>query len=243
MALFWWMESGICLAEPAISSCVIESYLTGKSSPLVGNGNAFVDTGLRFVVDPRLVVAIAGAESTFGNHVCAPFNAWNWFWGGSCAKSPFASWADGLGTVTKFLNRSYLNKGYTSISAIESKYCTAGCGNWVNLVTLFYEDELGGDTRNLGLSSIDTSGCGPPNPECAPATCSTFVPCASAGQCTSPVCASAAGGGGVCVEGTTSCSGLLDCVTSTDCPDAGICAVESCCGRPVCVPRSAFCLP
>jgi hypothetical protein len=40
-------------------------------------------------------VAIAGAETGFGAHVCAANNAWNWFWGGTCAKSPFDSWDAG----------------------------------------------------------------------------------------------------------------------------------------------------
>jgi hypothetical protein len=245
------------LAEPAVSPCTIDQFLSGKSSPMAGNGQAFVDNGLKYVVDPRLVVAIAGDETTFGTAgACsAVFNAWDWFWciadgscSGSdstavkCSRSPFASWAAGDLTVTKFLNKSYLNQGYTTIPLIGSKFCTSGCDSWVSLVTAFYT-QLGGDTSNLGLSSIDTSGCGNPNPECIGATCSTFIPCASSGSCQAPVCATTAGGGGVCVEGETPCAGLLPCTTSADCPNAGICAVGSCCGQPVCVPRSAFCLP
>jgi hypothetical protein len=36
-------------------------------------------------------------------------------------------------------------------------------------------------------------------------------------------------------EGTT-CSQLVDCNTSKDCPDLNACAVDFCCGRKVCVP-------
>jgi hypothetical protein len=238
------------LAEPAVSSCFIDQYLTGKPSPatgpspLTGNGQAFVANGLKYVVDPRLVVAIAGNETTFGTHTCVQFNAWNWSGGGACSNSPFTSWEAGLTTVTKFLGKSYLNKGYTTIPLIGAKYCTSGCQKWVPLVTKFYSTELGGNINNLGLSSIDNSPCLGPNPECQPATCSNFVPCngiAGTKSCGTPVCASTAGGGGVCVEGSTQCAGLSDCTTSADCPKAGICAVNSCCGRPVCVPRSAFC--
>jgi hypothetical protein len=236
-------------AEPAVSSCFIDEYLNGKPtqatgpSPLSGNGLAFVENGLKYVVDPRLVVAIAGAETSFGSRTCGQFNAWNWFWNGTCANSPFTSWQSGLITVTKFLNKSYLNKGYTTIPSIGGHYCASGCEHWVPNVTLFYT-EMGGDTANLGLSSIDNSSCSDnPNPQCAPATCSNFVPCSGTGaeSCGAPVCVSTAGRGGVCVEGTTQCSGLSDCTTSADCPDNGICAVNTCCGRPVCVPRSVFC--
>ena len=248
------LASSLAFAEPAVSPCSIDSYLSGKSSPIAGNGLALTNSGLKYVVDPRLVVAISGAETSFGTAgACsAVFNAWNWFWciatgscSGSdsttvkCANSPFDSWADGGNTVTKFLNRSYLNKGLTTIELIGAKFCTSGCSSWVTNVTQFYT-ALGGDTANLGLSSIDSTGCGNPNPECAPATCSTFIPCLGSG-CSFPVCASTAGGGGVCVEGTTSCAGLQDCTTSADCPNAGLCAVQTCCGRPVCIPRTAFC--
>jgi membrane-bound lytic murein transglycosylase B len=42
----------------------------------------FIDNGIEFDVDPRLVIAIAGAETTFGTNMgCnAVFNAWSWFW-------------------------------------------------------------------------------------------------------------------------------------------------------------------
>src|SRR6266478_4904112 len=72
----------------------IDTYLTGKGSPIAGNGSAFFSNGLTYDVDPRLIVGIAGAESTFGLHICSAFNAWNWFWNGFCT-SPFASWAEG----------------------------------------------------------------------------------------------------------------------------------------------------
>jgi hypothetical protein len=40
----------------------------------------------------------------------------------------------------------------TTIHDIGAKYCTEGCENWVPLVTLFYRDELGGNTADLGFS-------------------------------------------------------------------------------------------
>lgn len=131
-------------------AALIDAYLTQKSSPLAGTGAAFVASGFSSNVDPRLIVAIAGAESSFGRFLCAPFNAWNWFWGGTCAASPFTSWQEGIATVTKYMRLSYLNKGYTTIPLIGSKYCASGCQNWVPNVSLFY-GELGGDPSNLGF--------------------------------------------------------------------------------------------
>lgn len=78
------------------------------------------------------------------------------------------------------------------------------------------------------------------NLECAGQTCSTFTTCNPGSGCVDPVCGSLAEGGGICVEGRTPCFGLADCTTSADC-GSGLCFVDSCCGRPVCAPPSAFC--
>jgi hypothetical protein len=59
---------------------------------------------------------------------------------GSCPPSTFVSYEEGLQHVTKFLRRSYLNKGYTSVPLIREKYCTSGCDNWVPLVTQFQQE-------------------------------------------------------------------------------------------------------
>lgn len=186
---------------------------------------------LEWNIDPRLIVAIAGAESTFGKNICVQFNAWNWFWGGTCQQSPFASWERGIEVVSKFMRLSYLNKGRDTIPLIRQKYCASGCQNWTSLVTLFYATELGGDVNDLGCA-----------PECAAASCSTFVACATPGAaCEAPVCVRiAVVNTGQCVEGTTPCAGLADCMTSADC-GTGVCAVDTCCGRNVCVSAAAFC--
>jgi hypothetical protein len=91
-------------------------------------------------VDPRLVVAIAGAESTFGKNLCTANNAWNWFHRRTCPPSAFQNFGEGIERVTKFLRRSYLNKGYTTIPLIQTKYCGSGCQNWTPLVTRFHSE-------------------------------------------------------------------------------------------------------
>ena len=70
-----------------------------------------------------------------------------------------------------------------------------------------------------------------PNPECEGATCETFdqFPCGPDG-CSNPICATIVEGGGVCVEGLTSCDATPNCVTSDDCPTGALCAVDTCCG-------------
>lgn len=81
-----------------------------------------------------------------------------------------------------------------------------------------------------------------PDPECAGQGCGFFTNCNGGGSCGfQGVCGSLAEGGGLCVDGSTQCDGLSDCTTSADCPAGGLCFVDSCRGRAVCVPTSAFC--
>ena len=117
---------------------------------------SLVSAGLTYNVDPRLIVAIAGAESTFGTNWvdCPPsgFNAWSWLYNNhSCPASPFSSFADGIQTVTQAIRTGYLDMYLTSIPLIASIYCGAGCSNWIPDVTLFYTD-LGGNLSDLTYS-------------------------------------------------------------------------------------------
>ena len=89
-----------------------------------------------------------------------------------------------------------------------------------------------------------------PDPECAAATCFNYIPCNAGGSCDSTgVCGALSddgvtnNAGGLCVDGTTQCAGLIGCPNGvSDCPaDGSLCFIDSCCGSPVCVPPSAFC--
>ena len=91
------------------------------------------------------------------------------------------------------------------------------------------------------LTTINTPAgaaeLGTPNrPECAGATCGTFTSCSTNIDC---VCGSVAGGGGICVPGSTSCGSLQPCDNNLGCPPGSVCSVDSCCGEPVCVPLSS----
>jgi hypothetical protein len=145
--------------EPQLGS-KIDSYLWREHSP-IGDGAVFFSQGVQWDVDPRLIVAIAGAESSFGTRWvdCQQihFNAWSWFWGGTCPTSPFASYADGINTVTKFMRLAYFNHGQTTIPLIQSgtaanpghQYCAKNCSNWIKNVTNSYKSDQGGDTSDL----------------------------------------------------------------------------------------------
>jgi len=86
--------------------------------------------------------------------------------------------------------------------------------------------------------------CVNPNPECQGAQCGTFIPCSSGNpDCVCVTTQSGTTTGGLCVPGSTACAGLLPCdaATGAGCPPDQLCAVNTCCGSPVCVPVSLTC--
>lgn len=120
----------------------IDSFLTKHGSPLAGMGSVFVGAGKKYGVDPALVVAISGIESSFGKHSFKPFNAWGWMSGNG-----WGSWQQGITTVTQGLSQGYIRQGLTSPEQIVRKYAPASAGNdelrWAKVVNQ-YLGELGG---------------------------------------------------------------------------------------------------
>ena len=133
------MPAGLDYSPASPNAAQIDDFLTRKNSPLAGIGTALSGYARDYDIDPRLVIAIAGAETTFGQHQCTDNNAWNWFHRGTCPASAFTSYQEGAEHVTKFLRLSYLNRGYDTIEQIRYKYCATGCDNWVSLVTSFHD--------------------------------------------------------------------------------------------------------
>ncbi len=149
----------------------IDRYLSRKPnpripSPLAGSGTSFESDGKQYTIDPRLIVGISGAETSFATGRChstpvsTTRNAWNWFYcygSNSCGKdvcsnSPFNSWERGIHTVSKYVQRNYIMKGLTDVRKIQTKYCISGCENWVPNVEAFMK-EMGGDPEHLTLGN------------------------------------------------------------------------------------------
>jgi hypothetical protein len=135
----------------------INTYLSNLSppSPLAGSGSVFLSAGSSYSVDPRLIVAIAGAESNYGAAAVCPsgFDAWNWLPGVACVTgNPFASYSDGIQTVTGGIRLLYLDMGLNTIDLIGQAYCSGGCtAAWVTAVTNIYTS-LGGDPTDLSFA-------------------------------------------------------------------------------------------
>ncbi|TID00345.1 hypothetical protein CH35J_006417 [Colletotrichum higginsianum] len=128
-------------------------------------------------------------------------------------------------------------KGAETFTKMTQKFCDCTCDD-PNLTTC--QDQCV-DTRT------DPKNCGScnfncPSGSCVNGTCSfnscagqkcgSFGSCGPGGAC---VCASVTGGTGFCVNGNTPCSLLSSCDDNGNCPLGEVCAVDTCCGRNVCI--------
>lgn len=125
----------------------INDYLREQGSPLAGKGAVFVREARKNGLDPRLLVAIAGAESAFGKNIkSGTYNPFGWG-----PHIPFKSWDQAISTVARGLRRGYLDEGLKTISQIGQKWAPIGAGNdptnlnsnWARNVGRFYA-QLGG---------------------------------------------------------------------------------------------------
>ena len=170
MALIILVAAAAGAFAPAVSAspsaAQIDDFLTAHSSPMVGTGATFVSEGTANGVDPAFLVAIAGAETSFGQllysengDVCT-YNAFNWFYGVTWPQSDFGSWDEAIALVAEGLaGTTYYGSGLYSVVAIAPTYCPDGTGNWITNVTSFMT-QLGGDpadTRLAAASSVPPS--------------------------------------------------------------------------------------
>lgn len=140
----------------------INAYLRGKGSPLAGQGVSFVREGRRNGIDPLLMVAIAGAESSFGKNESGRFNPFGWGPG-----IGFASYQDAIAKVARGLRRGYADQGLKTIAAIGGKWAPSGAANdptnlnsnWTRNVTSFYR-ELGGSGLKAAGAPAAAAGSG-----------------------------------------------------------------------------------
>jgi len=150
-------------AAAAPDAAQIDDFLAAHSSPMTGTGATFVAEGQAHGVDPAFLVAIAGAETSFGELLYAEngdqctYNAFNWFFGPTWPQSDFGSWDEAIGRVAQGLaGELYYGAGLYSVDAIAPRYCPDGTGNWISNVTSFMT-QLGGnpaDTRLAGATAL-----------------------------------------------------------------------------------------
>ncbi len=128
----------------------LDSYLASKGSPLAGLGNAFVYYGSQTGVDPRFLVAISGAETSFGTYgpsqtIHNPF--------GMGPGIVYPTWQDAIAGAARNLGGSlYKGSNLLTIAQIQKRWAPNGAANdptnlnshWYTNVSRYYT-ELGGD--------------------------------------------------------------------------------------------------
>lgn len=134
----------------AATASAIDGYLASKASPLTGLGAVFVSEAQAAGLDPRFLVAISGAETSFGTYgpsqsIHNPF--------GMGPGIVYPSWSDAIGAAARNLAGDlYAGDGRYTIPAIQQRWAPDGAtndptglnSNWTRNVGT-YLAELGGD--------------------------------------------------------------------------------------------------
>lgn len=128
-------------ADPATAK-QLEKVLREKHSPLAKHVDTIMSAAAKYGIDPRLLVAISGTESGYGQKTFRPFNAW-----GMMTDKQFSSWDEGINEAARLLGKDYVGEGLTSLAKIGAKWCPDG-GTWVNMTTPFLK-ELGGNPSDV----------------------------------------------------------------------------------------------
>jgi len=119
---------------------IIKKYLEDYKSPLAPYADFIVQMADKYSIDYRLITAIAQQESNLCK-VIPPgsYNCWGW---GIHSKGSlgFTTFEEGIETVSQGLRKDYLDKGYSTVEEIMSKYTPQSNGSWALGVTSFMSE-------------------------------------------------------------------------------------------------------
>jgi len=119
---------------------ILKQYMDNYGSPLAAYAGLIVQTADKYSLDYRLITAIAQQESNICKIIPPEsYNCWGWGITGSGSLG-FSSYEDGIETVSKGIKTEYIDKGYTTINEIMSKYTPQSNGSWAEGVNAFMSD-------------------------------------------------------------------------------------------------------
>jgi cell wall-associated NlpC family hydrolase len=148
-------------ATSGVDAAAIDAYLAGKQSPLAGAGAAFAASAAQMGLDPRVLVAISGAETSFATYgpsqlIRNPF--------GLGPGRVYPSWEEAIAAAARNLaGPLYRGAGKATIAQISGTWAPLGAANdpgnlnsaWTRNVSNYYA-EMGGDPAAsvFGSSSL-----------------------------------------------------------------------------------------
>lgn len=125
--------------RPARLKVYLLSFAPRIKSSLADETEFIVSEADKYSVDWRLVVAIAGAESTFCRNI--PANSNNcWGWGiptGAKSGLEFTNIREGITVVTRGLREKYIDKGLITIEQIGKVYAASPA--WSHKIRYFLD--------------------------------------------------------------------------------------------------------
>lgn len=122
---------------------ILQSFLESYNSPLAPHAKTFIEEADKNNIDWKLVAAISGVESYFGQQIPTySYNGWGYGVYGNNVRR-FNSWDDGIAVVSSAIRTDYMDKwGATNISEIGAKYAadprwSIKVQNFVNLLDVY----------------------------------------------------------------------------------------------------------
>lgn len=112
---------------------ILKNFLIKYNSPLIPFTDEIISLADKYNIDWKLVVAIAGVESTFCKAIpCNSYNCWGW----NNGRYGFLNYSDALQTVSKTLSLHYYNQGLDTPEAIGPVYAPPSV-SWAGKVRFF----------------------------------------------------------------------------------------------------------
>lgn len=108
----------------------IRRFLESQGSPMAKYAENIVLAGNRYGVDPRLIVAISGVESTFGKY-CSYYNAWGW----NNGRTRWRSWTHAIDQFARAFAQKYPNQ--TNVRRMAPRYNPVTPDSWGRKVLMF----------------------------------------------------------------------------------------------------------
>ena len=110
----------------------LQAYLRRHGSPMAWHAEAFVRSGMAYGVDPRVVAAIAGVESSFGIYRRG-FNAWGF------GRYRWSSWNESIAEFTRHVAQSYPGMRYGDFGAVARRYDPPNPIGWAARCVRYFE--------------------------------------------------------------------------------------------------------